>query len=65
MVIAGPIAPSSDISDTEIAAILEQQAQASFGTSADDFLKLWRAGKIEHPDRPAVIDFLLLVPGAR
>jgi hypothetical protein len=55
---------SNEITDEEMREILEEQAQRNLHLSLAEFLDAWRAGKIENPDRPEVIDLLLLIPGA-
>ncbi len=56
---------SNYLSDEEIEQIIEEQAQETLHMSARTFIELWRAGKIENPDRPEVIDLLMLLPVAR
>ncbi len=64
MAIAVPPAPSNYTTDAELAEIAEQQAQETFHMSTEAFLARWREGKVENPDRPEVIDLLMLIPSA-
>ncbi|MHB8577221.1 MAG: hypothetical protein ACYDCQ_18065 [Dehalococcoidia bacterium] len=45
--------------------IFEEQAQQNLRMSARDFIAAWEAGTISDPDRPEVVDLVLLLPLAR
>jgi hypothetical protein len=64
MVVSDVSTPSNYVDDSELAAICEEDAQTNFHMSAKEFLALWQEGKIENPDRPEVVDLLMLIPGA-
>lgn len=53
------------VSDDEAWEILEEQAQANLNMSARQFVEAWDMGKIENPDRPEIIDLVMLIPVAR
>lgn len=53
------------ITDDEAMEILEQQAQQNLHMSAREFIAAWKADEIENPDRPEVIDLVMLLPLAR
>lgn len=45
--------------------ILDEQARRYMGMSAEEFIRSWKAGEIEDPDRPEVMRVLSLLPLAR
>ncbi|HEY7034198.1 MAG TPA: hypothetical protein VH482_22860 [Thermomicrobiales bacterium] len=52
------------ISREEGIAILDRQARKSLGMSGEEFVRKYRAGEIEDPDRSEVMRVSILIPYA-
>jgi len=50
------------VSQREGAAILDQQARTYLGMSGEEFVRRYRAGEIEDPDRSDVLCVAMLIP---
>jgi hypothetical protein len=40
----------------------DTRARQNLAMSGDDFVRAWRSGSIGNPDRPEVMDVLMLMP---
>lgn len=52
------------VSKAEGVAILDRQAHALLGMSGEEFIRKYRAGEIEDPDRSEVVRVSMLIPMA-
>jgi hypothetical protein len=50
------------VSRQQGAKILDRQARKYLGMSGDEFVRRYRAGEIEDPDRSAVVRLAMLIP---
>jgi hypothetical protein len=50
------------VSRAEACRILDRQARKYLGMSGEEFVRRWRAGEIEEPDRSEVLRVAMLIP---
>jgi hypothetical protein len=50
------------VSRAEACRILDRQARKYHGMSGEEFVRKWRAGEIEDPDRSDVLRVAMLIP---
>jgi len=66
MTIASKGTKPQELSREEGRAILDRQARRCLGMSGDEFVRAWNAGEFDDdPDRPEVMDVVMLIGLAR
>ncbi len=65
MAISVEKAKCQELSRDEGRALFDRQARYHLGISGDEFIRAWNAGEFDDPDRPEVMEVVMLLPFAR